>query len=128
MNYVDRVSLCSKKSSFHNLGNPSVPLCVAVLQDAKSPSEKDEIRKSIAKLVRENIGAVAYLQPNQICFISKLPKTRSGKTARGSMAKMAENKEITISPTIEDPSVYLEIRTVLQSIGYADKVPEPKMP
>ena len=49
-----------------------------------------DVNKRIVDHVRETIGAVAALKT--IIFVPKLPKTRSGKIARNTLAAMADNK------------------------------------
>ena len=88
-------------------------------------------------MVRENVGPVAAF--NKVISVSKLPKTRSGKISRGSMASLASNSRFSVSalqsdfstgvpestslfqipPTIEDATAYDELLTQLQSIDLA---------
>jgi propionyl-CoA synthetase len=42
-------------------------------------------------MVRERIGPVAAFK--QVAVVERLPKTRSGKILRGTMKKIADNKE-----------------------------------
>ena len=56
---------------------------------------------------------------NQIVVIDRLPKTRSGKVLRATMAKIADNVDWTMPATIDDPVIRGEITRALQSIGYA---------
>ena len=49
-----------------------------------------------------------------------------GKTARKTIADLADGKQIKIPPTIEDPSVYKNIKLSLQKIGYAINAPDPQ--
>ncbi|PSN49136.1 Acyl-CoA synthetase short-chain family member 3, partial [Blattella germanica] len=58
--------------------------------------------------------------------VKGLPRTRSGKTARKSISDLARNKFVKISATIEDPSVYQDIKEVLQTLGYAKTAPDPQ--
>ena len=51
--------------------------------------------------------------------VERLPKTRSGKILRGTMRNIADTEEFRVPATIEDPAVLDEIKTALQSIGYA---------
>jgi len=69
------------------------------------------------QLVRDKIGPVAAFK--QAVVIDRLPKTRSGKILRGTMVKIADNAEFKMPATIDDPVILDEIRTALQSIGYA---------
>ena len=68
-------------------------------------------------LVKSRVGRVSAF--NQIVVIDRLPKTRSGKVLRATMAKIADNVDWTMPATIDDPVILDEITTALQSIGYA---------
>jgi len=48
-----------------------------------------------------------------------LPKTRSGKILRGTIQKIADNKEYKIPATIDDPTILEEMEDALVGIGYA---------
>ncbi|MBW2638176.1 MAG: hypothetical protein JRC86_11805, partial [Deltaproteobacteria bacterium] len=48
-----------------------------------------------------------------------LPKTRSGKTLRATMRKIANSEEYTVPSTIEDESALGIIEEAAKSIGYA---------
>jgi len=50
--------------------------------------------------------------------VDRLPKTRSGKILRAVMRKMADGKEYTVPPTIDDPAILDEIKTALEGVGY----------
>ncbi|MCA8883362.1 MAG: propionyl-CoA synthetase, partial [Rhodobacteraceae bacterium] len=77
----------------------------------------DDVVKEVVKLVREKIGPVAAFK---LCVVvDRLPKTRSGKILRGIMVKIADGQEYKMPATIDDPAILDEIRTALQSIGYA---------
>ena len=47
----------------------------------------DEVKTDVVKCVRKNIGPVAAFK--MVVFVPKLPKTRSGKIPRDTMAKLA---------------------------------------
>ena len=68
-------------------------------------------------LVKSRVGRVSAF--NQIVVIDRLPKTRSGKVLRATMAKIADNVDWTMPATIDDPVILKEITRALQSIGYA---------
>ena len=51
--------------------------------------------------------------------VDRLPKTRSGKILRGTMVNIADNKEFKMPATIDDPAILDEIKTALQTLGYA---------
>jgi len=82
----------------------------------------DLIPELVAK-VRNELGAVAAFR--LITLVSGLPRTRSGKTARKTIADLADGKQVKIPPTIEDPSIYKNIKQSLQKVGYAVGAPDP---
>jgi propionyl-CoA synthetase len=93
-----------------------VPLGFLVLKSGvDTPPEL--IVKHVIEYVRENIGPVASFK--QAVIVRRLPKTRSGKILRSTMRKIANGEEYIMPPTIDDPAILDEIRTVLQTIGYA---------
>ena len=51
--------------------------------------------------------------------IARLPKTRSGKILRGTMAKIADSEDYRMPATIDDPAILDEIKESLKGIGYA---------
>ncbi len=77
----------------------------------------DEITAGCVKLVRDQIGPVAAFK---LCLVvDRLPKTRSGKILRATMVKIADSAEFKMPATIDDPAILDEIKTALQTIGYA---------
>ncbi|NUP98352.1 MAG: acetate--CoA ligase [Armatimonadetes bacterium] len=70
----------------------------------------DDLKKSLVKHVRTQIGAIA--QPDQIHFTASLPKTRSGKIMRRLLRDIAGGKETTgDTSTLEDLTVLAKLRT-----------------
>ena len=55
----------------------------------------DEIIADVIKHVRDGIGPVASFK--QVVLVPKLPKTRSGKIARNTIAAMAAGKPFKVS-------------------------------
>jgi len=51
--------------------------------------------------------------------VARLPKTRSGKILRGTIQKIADNKEYNVPATIDDPAILDEMEEALVGIGYA---------
>lgn len=76
-----------------------------------------DIVKEVVKMVRERIGPVAAFKTATV--VKRLPKTRSGKILRGTIQKIADNKEFKIPATIDDPTILNEIEDALNAIGYA---------
>ncbi|XP_067655609.1 acyl-CoA synthetase short-chain family member 3, mitochondrial-like isoform X2 [Haliotis asinina] len=93
-----------------------IPVGICIIRQGLEKSNEDVIR-DVIQAVREKIGPVAAFK--KAVIVPKLPKTRSGKVARNTMAAMAANKPYKIPATIEDASVYPQIKEALQTIGYA---------
>jgi propionyl-CoA synthetase len=77
----------------------------------------DEIVREVVQMVRDRIGPVASFRTATV--VKRLPKTRSGKILRGTIQKIADNKEWKMPATIDDPVVFDEISEALGTIGYA---------
>ena len=67
-------------------------------------------------LVKTRVGRVSAF--NLVVAVDRLPKTRSGKVLRGTMAKIADGVDWTMPATIDDPIVLDEITTALGRLGY----------
>ncbi|XP_060926205.1 acyl-CoA synthetase short-chain family member 3, mitochondrial [Limanda limanda] len=83
-----------------------VPLALCVLKKGVQKNE-EEIVKQMVTLVRDHIGPVAAFR--KVLFVRSLPKTRSGKIPRSSLANLVNGKPFKITPTIEDPDVFKDI-------------------
>lgn len=92
-----------------------MPLGFMVLKAGVEKAD-EEIVKDVVKLVREQIGPVAAFKTATV--VKRLPKTRSGKILRGTMASIADGKEYKMPATIDDPVILDEITESLKAIGY----------
>ncbi len=75
-----------------------------------------EIVAECVRLVRDKIGPVAAFKTAIV--VDRLPKTRSGKVLRGTMAKIADGESWKMPATIDDPAILDEITTALRQVGY----------
>jgi propionyl-CoA synthetase len=50
--------------------------------------------------------------------VARLPKTRSGKILRGTIAKIADGEPWTMPATVDDPEIFAEIGEALETLGY----------
>ncbi|WP_209424293.1 propionyl-CoA synthetase [Pararhodobacter sp. SW119] len=73
--------------------------------------------KDCVALVRDRIGPVAAFKLAVV--VDRLPKTRSGKILRATMAQVADGKDPKVPATIDDPAILDEIAAALATIGYA---------
>lgn len=78
-------------------------------------SEAEIVRECI-QLIRDQIGPVAAFK--QSVVVDRLPKTRSGKILRSTIAKIADGVAYKSPATIDDPAILGEIEAALQRIGY----------
>jgi propionyl-CoA synthetase len=93
-----------------------VPLGFIVLKAGVTRSEA-EIITEVVKMVRDRIGPVAAFKTATV--VKRLPKTRSGKILRGTIQKIADNKDFKMPATIDDPTILKEMEAALVRIGYA---------
>jgi propionyl-CoA synthetase len=93
-----------------------VPIGFIVLKAGVTRPSADII-KEVVKMVRERIGPVAAFKTATV--VKRLPKTRSGKILRGTIQKIADNKDFKVPATIDDPAILKEMEEALTQIGYA---------
>ncbi|BAN69174.1 propionyl-CoA synthetase [endosymbiont of unidentified scaly snail isolate Monju] len=93
-----------------------LPLGLVVLK-AGAQKAGEVLCAELVALVRERIGPVAAFK--QVAVVARLPKTRSGKILRGTMAKIADGAEWRMPATIDDPAILDEITEALRGLGYA---------
>jgi propionyl-CoA synthetase len=93
-----------------------VPVGFMVL-NAGVERPKEEIIREAIQMVRDRIGPVASFKTATV--VNRLPKTRSGKILRGTIQKIADNKEWKMPATIDDPVILDEIEAALNGIGLA---------
>lgn len=84
-----------------------VPFATVVLKNGSTISEED-LEKDIIKMIREKIGAVAFLKNAMV--VKRLPKTRSGKILRKLIRTLLDGKEFQIPSTIDDDQIIEEIQ------------------
>jgi propionyl-CoA synthetase len=93
-----------------------VPVAFACLNAGVTRNHSDICRELVA-LVREKIGPVAAFR--HAAVVDRLPKTRSGKILRATMAKIADGETPIVPATIEEPIVLEEIGQALRTLGFA---------
>jgi len=77
-------------------------------------SGSDELEKDLSDKIRQDIGAIAT--PKKIYFVSKLPKTRSGKIMRRLLKSIANNESIGDISTLEDGAAVAEVQKTFADI------------
>ena len=90
-----------------------VIIAFAVLRENTTKDSKI-LEKEIFEKIRSDIGPIAT--PKQIYFVSKLPKTRSGKIMRRLLKAIANNDTIGDISTLEDDTAVTEVQTVFHEL------------
>ena len=88
---------------------------VCLNKGAEKP--EDEIAKECIAMVRDKIGPVAAFK--LVAVVDRLPKTRSGKILRRTMAAIADGEDYKLPATIDDPAILDEITAAVKPLGYA---------
>ncbi|MFM8658496.1 MAG: acetate--CoA ligase [Candidatus Nitrosotenuis sp.] len=87
---------------------------IAFLVPKEGIQVTDSLKKELVDTIRKDIGAIAT--PQSIYFVSKLPKTRSGKIMRRLLKAIASNEKIGDVSTLEDGAAVSEIQTAFDDI------------
>ena len=85
---------------------------VVLKQNAKKNVEL--LRTELIKTVRNGIGPIAT--PQQIYFVTKLPKTRSGKIMRRVLKAIASKEKIGDISTLEDGTAVKDVQNAFTEI------------
>ena len=72
------------------------------------------LEKELSDKIRTDIGSIAT--PKQIYFVSKLPKTRSGKIMRRLLKAIGNNETIGDVSTLEDGTAVIEVQNVFDEL------------
>ena len=98
-------------------------IAFVVLKQGIEKSE-DDLIKEIVNNIRTGVGPIAT--PEQIYFVSKLPKTRSGKIMRRLLKSIASDEKIGDISTLEDGAAVSEVQSafdeIQKSIGKNKKI------
>jgi acetyl-CoA synthetase len=82
-------------------------IAFVVLKQNTKKSE-DVLRAELIQTIRNGIGPIAT--PQQIYFVTKLPKTRSGKIMRRVLKAIASNEKVGDISTLEDGSAVKDVQ------------------
>ena len=92
-----------------------LPMGFVTLQKGTGTSHED-IAAACVRLVRDKIGPVAAFK--HCVVVERLPKTRSGKILRKTMAQIADGEAVKTPATIDDPAILEEIGGRIGTLGY----------
>jgi propionyl-CoA synthetase len=87
-----------------------IPMGFIVINSGAKTSHQDIIAETIS-MVRNEIGPVASFR--KAVVVKRLPKTRSGKILRSTMASIVDGKSYKMPATIDDPDILDEIKKAL---------------
>jgi len=94
------------------LKGESIIAFVVLKQGVKN--DTNELKSELIQIVRKGVGPIAT--PDQIYFVSKLPKTRSGKIMRRLLKAIISNDKIGDLSTLEDRTSVTEIQTAFNEL------------
>jgi propionyl-CoA synthetase len=83
-----------------------VPIGLVVITE-----EKEGLISELVVRVRAKLGSHSNFK--KLAIVKALPKTRSGKVLRGTMRKIANGEEYTVTPTIKDVTVLTDLTPVI---------------
>jgi acetyl-CoA synthetase len=83
-----------------------VPVAYVVIRQGYQPTQ--QLREELVKWVRDLVGPIAV--PSNMFFVTKLPKTRSGKIMRRLVRAVVTNQPLGDVTTLEDEASVEEIR------------------
>jgi len=92
-----------------------LPLGLLCLTDGVNRPHEEVVAEVVAR-VRDKIGPVAAFKLALV--VDRLPKTRSGKILRGTIAAIADGRDYKPPATIDDPAILDELTEALKTIGY----------
>jgi len=94
-------------------GEVPVGFVVAV---AGSTTDESELRRQLIERVRQELGPVASFKKVGVVKGLPCPKTRSGKILRGTMRRIGNGQDYTITPTIEDPTIFERLEPQIKAL------------
>jgi len=90
-----------------------VIIAFVVLKQNTKKSE-DVLRAELIQTIRNGIGPIAT--PQQIYFVTKLPKTRSGKIMRRVLKAIANNEKVGDISTLEDGAAVKDVQDTFANL------------
>jgi acetyl-CoA synthetase len=83
-----------------------------VLKEGVTPNE--DLKNEIVNHIRSVVGSIAT--PDQLYFVTKLPKTRSGKIMRRLLKSIAKGDEIGDVSTLENEAAVSEVQAAFEEL------------
>ncbi|HEX5457287.1 MAG TPA: acetyl-coenzyme A synthetase, partial [Candidatus Nitrosotalea sp.] len=95
----------------HEVKGESI-IAFVVLKEGITPNVS--LKEDLVSHVRKTIGAIA--SPDRLYFVTKLPKTRSGKIMRRLLKAIAQDEKVGDVSTLEDEASVDEIKSALAEL------------
>jgi acetyl-CoA synthetase len=87
---------------------------IAFLVPKEGFAQSDSLRKEVVAHIRNTLGPIAT--PEEVYFVSKLPKTRSGKIMRRLLKSIASGEKIGDITTLEDGAAIDEVKQAYEDL------------
>jgi len=87
----------------------------AILSEGHEPTR--QLKEEVRSQIRQALGAIAT--PQEIYFVTRLPKTRSGKIMRRVLAAVASGADVGDVSTLEDEASVDEVRRAYEELRKA---------
>jgi len=87
---------------------------IAFLVPREGIKESENLRNDIVAHIRTSVGAIAV--PDEVYFVSMLPKTRSGKIMRRLLKAVASGENVGDTTTLEDGAAVQEVRQAYEEM------------
>jgi len=91
-----------------------VPIGFVVVVVAGCTADECDLRRELVERVRRELGPVASFK--KVAVVQSLPKTRSGKILRSTMRRIGNGQEYSITPTIEDPTIFERLEPQIKAL------------
>ena len=90
---------------------------IAFLVPKEGIVQSDSLRREVVAHIRNTLGPIAT--PDEVYFVSKLPKTRSGKIMRRLLKSIASGDKIGDVTTLEDGAAIDEVKQAYEDLKKA---------
>ena len=87
---------------------------IAFLVPKEGFTQSDGLRKEVVAHIRNTLGPIAT--PDEVYFVSKLPKTRSGKIMRRLLKSIASGDKLGDITTVEDGAAIDEVKQAYEDL------------
>jgi acetyl-CoA synthetase len=87
---------------------------IAFLVAKEGVAATDALRKELVEHIRRTVGPIAT--PDEVYFVGKLPKTRSGKIMRRLLKSIASGERVGDITTLEDGAAIDEVRQAYEEL------------